>query len=100
MQFIRHKQQMTTCPQCDNVVRTDAEFCNICGKRLRPPNGKSQSTPTLAQLPAPAPVQAAQQSVAPSLTAPAALEEEVEEEEYEEDFGEEEDAEEDAISGT
>src|ERR1700680_1543709 len=30
------QQQITTCPQCDNVVRIDAEFCNICGKRLQP----------------------------------------------------------------
>jgi len=36
MQFTTPIQQLTTCPQCDNVVRIDAEFCNICGKRLRP----------------------------------------------------------------
>src|SRR5205823_4824597 len=36
MQFTAQTQQLTTCPQCDNVVRIDAEFCNICGKRLRP----------------------------------------------------------------
>ena len=36
MQFTTPIQQLTTCPQCDNIVRTDAEFCNICGKRLRP----------------------------------------------------------------
>jgi len=36
MQFTAQPQQLTTCPQCDNVVRIDAEFCNICGKRLRP----------------------------------------------------------------
>src|SRR5712691_12672210 len=36
MQFTTSTQQLTTCPQCDNVVRIDAEFCNICGKRLRP----------------------------------------------------------------
>ncbi len=36
MQFTTQTQQLTTCPQCDNVVRIDAEFCNICGKRLRP----------------------------------------------------------------
>jgi len=29
--------QVTTCPQCDNIVSINAEFCNICGKRLRPP---------------------------------------------------------------
>lgn len=37
MQFTSPTQQLITCPQCDNVVRVDAEFCNICGKRLRPP---------------------------------------------------------------
>lgn len=36
MQFTTPIQQLTTCPQCDNIVRIDAEFCNICGKRLRP----------------------------------------------------------------
>lgn len=35
MQSTPTTQQLTTCPQCDNVVRVDAEFCNICGKRLR-----------------------------------------------------------------
>ncbi len=35
MQSTPATQQLTTCPQCDNVVRVDAEFCNICGKRLR-----------------------------------------------------------------
>jgi hypothetical protein len=35
MQSTPPTQQLTTCPQCDNVVRVDAEFCNICGKRLR-----------------------------------------------------------------
>jgi hypothetical protein len=39
MQFTTQTQQLTTCPQCDNVVRIDAEFCNICGKRLRPAVG-------------------------------------------------------------
>src|SRR5437660_3235744 len=39
MQFTTPIQQLTTCPQCDNVVRVDAEFCNICGKRLRPSMG-------------------------------------------------------------
>lgn len=29
-------QHMMTCPQCDNIVSIDADFCNICGKRLRP----------------------------------------------------------------
>ncbi len=36
MQFTTQSQQLTTCPQCDNIVLIDAEFCNICGKRLRP----------------------------------------------------------------
>ena len=36
MQTTPPTQQLTTCPQCDNVVRVDAEVCNICGQRLRP----------------------------------------------------------------
>jgi hypothetical protein len=40
MQSTPPAQQLTTCPQCDNVVHVDAEFCNICGKRLRPPSGQ------------------------------------------------------------
>lgn len=36
MQSTPAAQQLTTCPQCDNVVRVDVEFCNICGKRLLP----------------------------------------------------------------
>src|SRR5579863_3400703 len=36
MQYTTQSQQLTTCPQCDNIVLIDAEFCNICGKRLRP----------------------------------------------------------------
>lgn len=45
-------QQLTTCPQCDNVVRIDAEFCNICGKRLRPPySNLSAGTPLVKQTP-------------------------------------------------
>src|SRR5438445_8403099 len=36
MQFTTQTQQLTTCPQCDNIVRIDAEFCNICGQQLRP----------------------------------------------------------------
>lgn len=36
MQFTMPSQQLTTCPQCDNIVPINAEFCNICGKRLRP----------------------------------------------------------------
>jgi Dynamin family len=43
MQYTTQTQQLTTCPQCDNVVRIDAEFCNICGKRLQP---ASQAVPT------------------------------------------------------
>ncbi len=43
MQFTQPTQQLTTCPQCDNVVRIDAEFCNICGKRLNPPGSPSTS---------------------------------------------------------
>ena len=39
MQFTPPTQQLTTCPQCDNVVRVDEEFCNICGKRLLPASG-------------------------------------------------------------
>jgi energy-coupling factor transporter ATP-binding protein EcfA2 len=35
MHYITQSQRVTTCPQCDNVVLIDAEFCNICGKRLR-----------------------------------------------------------------
>ncbi|GAC1613950.1 MAG: hypothetical protein NVS4B9_01430 [Ktedonobacteraceae bacterium] len=35
MQFLRSRQQLTTCPQCDNVVPIDAEFCNICGQQLK-----------------------------------------------------------------
>jgi Dynamin family len=36
MQFTTATQQVIICPQCDNVVPLEAEFCNICGKRLRP----------------------------------------------------------------
>src|SRR5713101_4738520 len=43
MQFTTQQQQLTTCPQCDNVVRVDAEFCNICGKRLKPPTSTARS---------------------------------------------------------
>lgn len=43
MQFTPPTQQLTTCPQCDNVVRVDAEFCNICGKRLLPASGQFPS---------------------------------------------------------
>jgi hypothetical protein len=41
MQFTQAGPQLTTCPQCDNVVRIDAEFCNICGQRLRTPHTKN-----------------------------------------------------------
>src|SRR5579859_6522853 len=40
MQSTPSTQQLTTCPQCDNVVRVDAEVCNICGKRLLPTSGQ------------------------------------------------------------
>lgn len=36
MQSTSATQELTTCPQCDNVVRVDAEVCNICGQRLLP----------------------------------------------------------------
>src|SRR5271154_249821 len=49
MQFTSTTQQLTTCPQCDNVVRIDAEFCNICGKRLRQ-SGSLSNSPTLSHL--------------------------------------------------
>ena len=50
MQFTA-QSQLTTCPQCDNVVRIDAESCNICGKRLRPPvsGPRHGSTPLTTQ---------------------------------------------------
>ncbi len=35
MQSLRSRQQLTTCPQCDNIVPIDAEFCNICGQQLK-----------------------------------------------------------------
>lgn len=41
MQFTRQSNQLTTCPQCDNVVRVDAEFCNICGQRLHLPGTRN-----------------------------------------------------------
>ena len=47
MQYTTQSQQLTTCPQCDNVVRIDAELCNICGKRLRPSLQAGQTLPTL-----------------------------------------------------
>jgi len=42
MQFLRSRQQLTTCPQCDNVIPIDAEFCNICGQRLKGMDIQSQ----------------------------------------------------------
>ena len=50
MQFTAQTQQLTTCPQCDNVVRIDAEFCNICGKRLRQATAGS-ATPAVPPAP-------------------------------------------------
>src|SRR5712691_3655705 len=94
MQFIRQKQQqVTTCPQCDNIVRVDAEVCNICGKRLREPNGKGRASST--QL---SPISQASQhppgAQSPQTPLPATQqridEEEYEEEEYEEEEDEEE----------
>ncbi len=48
--------QVTTCPQCDNIVSINVEFCNICGKRLRPPlNAANGDLPaTSSAYPAPA----------------------------------------------
>ncbi len=54
MQHITQAQQLTTCPQCDNVVRIDAEFCNICGKRLRPAS-QANSTQRIHTLATPIP---------------------------------------------
>src|SRR6266568_8385950 len=48
MQFTTQTQQLTTCPQCDNVVRIDAEFCNICGQRLGPLYGNARPGTQLA----------------------------------------------------
>src|ERR1051326_127748 len=95
MQFIRQRQQqVTTCPQCDNIVRIDAEVCNICGKRLREPNGKRITTPTQS-------AQATQLppgSQSPQTPLPTPLqgsdEEEYEDEEYEDDEEYEEEEEE------
>ncbi len=42
MQSTPARQQLTACPQCDNVVRVDADFCNICGQQLRPMANKSE----------------------------------------------------------
>ena len=43
MQSTSARQQLTTCPQCDNVVRVDADFCNICGQQLRSRSNKTHS---------------------------------------------------------
>ncbi len=53
MQFMKSKKHVITCPQCDNIVRIDAEFCNICGQQLRPPAGKPTAQTALAQPPRP-----------------------------------------------
>jgi Dynamin family len=42
-------QQVTACPQCDNIVSINAEFCNICGKRLRPPANAAYAAPAQQQ---------------------------------------------------
>jgi hypothetical protein len=77
MQFTAQPQQLTTCPQCDNVVGIDAEVCNICGKRLRP--GAAVAQPGI-------PIQTTQP--------PSSLTSQVEEEEDEEYLDEDEDVEE------
>jgi DNA replication protein DnaC len=77
MQFIRQKQQVTVCPQCDNVVRIDADVCNICGKRLRPSNGKAQpASPPTPRIPP------SSQTLPPP---PPSLKEDEEEDEYEDE---------------
>lgn len=43
MQSTSARQQLTTCQQCDNVVRVDADFCNICGQQLHPHSNKTRS---------------------------------------------------------
>ncbi|GCE46458.1 dynamin family protein [Thermosporothrix hazakensis] len=91
MQFIRQKQQVTTCPQCDNVVRLDAEFCNICGKRLKGSNSKTAQATPQTQLP--------QTQIPASVMPPAPLTEPIEEqvEEYVDDVDEDLFTREDAI---
>ncbi len=54
MQFTTQTQQAIICPQCDNVVPIDAEFCNICGKRLRPPLANIPVGMPMAAYPPPA----------------------------------------------
>jgi hypothetical protein len=82
MQFIRQKQRVTTCPQCDNVVHIDAEICNICGQRLKPGTQNIQ------------PVTPMPQSLQPLSPPPPLIDdEEEEEEEYdEEEFEQDEEA--------
>src|SRR6266702_2525636 len=53
MQFTTQTQQAIICPQCDNVVPIDAEFCNICGKRLRPPLANTHTGMPIASYPPP-----------------------------------------------
>ncbi len=86
MQFLRSKQQLTTCPQCDNTVRSDAEFCNICGQRLKGSPNKTQRQIT----PASPPAQTAQPTAAPGAHGEEE-EEEYEDEEYEDEEYEDED---------
>lgn len=74
MQFTQTGPQLTTCPQCDNVVRIDAEFCNICGQRLRAPYTKNH--------------QGGLQSAASTYAAAS-----LEDDEYEDDYEDEEDEE-------
>ncbi len=84
MQFIKSKKQVITCPQCDNVVRIDADFCNICGQPLRGTSSKPQLVKPAAAIAPPQPAATEQ------------IEEEEEEYEYEEEeeeYEEEEDAE-------
>src|SRR5260370_2090646 len=54
MQFTTKTQQAIICPECDNVVPIDAEFCNICGKRLRPPIANTRTGMPIASYPPPA----------------------------------------------
>lgn len=52
MQFTTQTEQVIICPQCDNVVRIDAEFCNICGKRLQPAPANTHPVPPRIASPA------------------------------------------------
>src|SRR6266567_1504060 len=47
MQFTTQTQQVITCPQCDNVVPIQAEFCNICGQRLHAPSTNTHPEPPI-----------------------------------------------------